>query len=63
MLINASPETTKPYTLSFDKLNMTASSVTVRDIWNRKDLGKSTSTFTVPAMSAFDSGFYLLQPV
>jgi hypothetical protein len=65
LLINASPETIlKPYVLPFDKLNMTqhTTTATVRDIWNREDLGTFTDEFSLPAVDAFDSGFYLITP-
>lgn len=52
------------HTVTFDlkSLNLTSSTVAVRDIWNHADLGKATTSFTTDAIPGHDSRFYLLTP-
>jgi len=60
LIINANADTNINATVDFAELNMTGT-VSVRDIWQKKDIGRYTGQFkaTVPS---FDSGFYQLSP-
>jgi hypothetical protein len=67
LLINNSPEGQTPLvSLSAATLGPTAAAAgdwwTVRDIWERRDVGIFSGSFA-PALHAYDSGFYLLAPV
>jgi len=48
--------------IQFSLLNITTSA-TVRDIWNRRDLGTFQKTFTTDSVAGHDSRFYLFTPV
>ena len=64
LLINASPRplVAGAKTLSFAALNLTTTSVTVRDIWNRSSLGSFHGVWPVPTVPPFDSVFVRLAP-
>merc|ERR1711957_229056 len=49
------------HSLNFPKLNLTAGTYTVRDIWEKKDLGVATGQFPV-TVPPYDSAFLLLSP-
>eukprot|EP00931_Biecheleriopsis_adriatica_P060406 TRINITY_DN36279_c0_g1_i1.p1 TRINITY_DN36279_c0_g1~~TRINITY_DN36279_c0_g1_i1.p1 ORF type:complete len:429 (-),score=54.60 TRINITY_DN36279_c0_g1_i1:155-1441(-) len=61
LVINTGGEQIERHSLDFKKLNLTASSYTVRDIWEKKDLGQAIGQFPV-TVPAFDSAFLLLTP-
>jgi len=48
--------------INIANLNITTSSITVRDIWNHKDLGTASGNFTTDPIDAYDSRFYLFTP-
>ena len=61
LLINAAANAEAAFPIDFSSLNITGS-FNVRDVWNRKDLGKFTTS--IPAkVPASDSAFYVLTPV
>jgi len=60
LLINHSEKPLDAYTVPFAKLNLTAASYHVRDIWERKDLGSTKQlSFKV---KPYDSAFVMLTP-
>jgi len=62
LLLNNDP--VNPYTVDIDlSLYNFTGKVTVRDIWNRKDLGTFQTTFTTDSVAGHDSRLYLITPV
>lgn len=49
------------YTVDFNDIGVSGT-MNVRDIWQRKDLGEATNSFTTDALGGKDSRFYLLSP-
>ena len=49
------------YTVDFGDIGVSGT-MSVRDIWQRKDLGEATNSFTTDALGGKDSRFYLLSP-
>jgi len=62
LLINNDLSQSFSVDIQFSLLNIT-SSATVRDIWNRKDLGTYQKTFTTDNVASHDSRFYLFTPI
>eukprot|EP00463_Aulacantha_scolymantha_P002806 TRINITY_DN354_c0_g1_i2.p1 TRINITY_DN354_c0_g1~~TRINITY_DN354_c0_g1_i2.p1 ORF type:complete len:275 (+),score=54.55 TRINITY_DN354_c0_g1_i2:496-1320(+) len=52
----------KPETIKFSDIGITSSSANVRDLWNHKDLGTASSSFTTAAIGSHDSAFLLITP-
>jgi alpha-galactosidase len=61
LFINHSPKP-QSYNVSMAKLNLTASSYTVHDIWTRKSAGEASKELKLPPVPAYDSAFLLLTP-
>ena len=62
LFINHSPKP-QTYNITLAKLNLTASSYTVKDIWERKLAAEpATSLLKFEAVPAYDSAFVLLTP-
>jgi len=53
----------KSVDIDLSLLNITATSVNVRDIWLHKDLGTATKTFSTDPIAGYDSRFYMFTPV
>jgi len=62
LLINNDVANAYTVDISFSLLNITGKA-TVRDIWNRKDLGTFQTTFTTDSVAGHDSRFYLFTPL
>jgi hypothetical protein len=62
LLINNDDVNSYTVDIQFSLLNITGKA-TVRDIWNRKDLGTFQTTFTTDNVASHDSRFYLFTPV
>ena len=61
LVINNSPVPTN-FDVNFAALNITSTSVAVRDIWDLRDLGTASMKYSV-SVSAYDSAFLMLTPV
>ena len=61
LFINHSP-TPQSYSVTLAKLNLTKTSYTVKDIWERKETGTATGDLKFAAVPAYDSAFLLLTP-
>lgn len=61
LVINTGIEPLTQHSLNFPKLNLTTGTYTVRDIWEKKDLGAATGQFPV-TVPPYDSAFLLLTP-
>merc|ERR1719469_1547918 len=61
LVINIGGELITHHSLNFPKLNLTTGTYTVRDIWEKKDLGTATGQFPV-TVPPYDSAFLLLSP-
>jgi len=62
LLLNNDPVTAYTVDIDLSLYNFTGK-VTVRDIWNRKDLGTFQTTFTTDSVASHDSRLYLITPV
>ena len=62
LLINHGPQPLSRYAIALSKLNLTAASYVVRDIWGRKDVGNATKELEFAPVKPFDSAFVLLTP-
>jgi len=60
-VLNSDPSNAYTVDIDLKSLNIT-STVTVRDIWQRKDLGTASGTFTTDAIPGYDSRMYLFTP-
>jgi len=61
VFINNDPHESYTVTINFTQFNITGSA-SVRDIWNRKDLGTFQTSFTTDRVNGHDSRFYLFSP-
>jgi len=61
LLVNNDISNAYTVDISLSLLNITGKA-TVRDIWNRKDLGTFQTTFTTDSVASHDSRFYLFTP-
>lgn len=61
LLINHGSAPINNYTIALSKLNLSASSYTVQDIWSGAQLGQATRVLPLKA-PAYDSAFVLLTP-
>ena len=63
-LLSNQPNTSAPTTVDiiFAELGLSAPSVTVRDIWSQKPVGKFNDKFTTPPISGHESHFFLFTP-
>jgi len=62
LVLNSDPANSYTVQIDLKSLNLTTSTVAVRDIWLRKDLGTASGTFTTDAIPGYDSRFYLFTP-
>lgn len=61
LLINSSPEPASGLSVSLAELGITGAAVSVRDVWNHKDLGRTTAAqLDFPTIGIYDSGFFML---
>jgi len=58
----SSSSNSSPAKIILSEIGITSSSATVRDLWNHKDLGTATGTFTTAAIDSHDSVFLLFTP-
>ena len=61
LVINNSPEHTS-FDVNFAALNITSTTVSVRNIWELKDLGTANAKYSA-SVPAYDSAFLMLTPV
>ena len=63
LLSNQDGDATEAVTIKLANLNITTPSVRVRDVWEHRDLGTATGSFTTDAIGGHDSRFYIFSPV
>eukprot|EP01084_Bolivina_argentea_P126410 223831_1 len=62
ILLNFNGNSSADLTLDFSKIPGMKSTVTIRSIWDKKDLGSFTNSYTAKGVLPFDSAFLMVTP-
>eukprot|EP00483_Globobulimina_turgida_P001576 UN01578 len=62
IMLNLNGDSAADLTLDFSKIPGMKSTVTLRSIWDKKDLGSFTNTYTAKGVLPFDSAFLMVTP-